>query len=70
MKKMFAVAVLASVAVLAPLGACGGSKKSDTTPSHVSPETGGAGGGAKYGGRIPPSTSKTPSASANPCAGK
>jgi len=69
MKKMFAVAVLASIPALF---ACGGSKKSDTTPVHASPEAGGAAGGATYGGRkaAPTTPTTTPSASANPCAGK
>ncbi|HEY0194404.1 MAG TPA: hypothetical protein VGC42_24995 [Kofleriaceae bacterium] len=74
---MFAVVVLASPFALGALalGACGGGKKSDTTPGHASPESpesGGATGGAAYGGRKATTKSPTviPSASANPCAGK
>jgi len=68
MKKMFAVVVLASIPALF---ACGGSKKSDTTPVHASPEVGGAGGGATYGGhKAAPTPTTTPATSANPCATK
>lgn len=66
MKQMFAALVLASVSALV---ACGGGKKPDTTPVH-SPEAGGATGGAAYGGHKAPPPTPTPSASANPCAGK
>lgn len=66
MKKMFVGVLLASAALVA----CG-SKKASTMPQDKAPqeqETGGATGGAAYGGATaqPPTSKGTP----NPCATK